>query len=178
MSVVAAALMMLAQPSGLPPASTGGLPPAPTWRKDAPVPPPASMEAPEPAAAATGAVGTANRSIDRSPDGHFYLNGLVNGVGVRFIVDTGAGAVMLSPSDAQRIGLKVGPADFRRRAITAGGATYVSPVTLYLVAVVGRQVRNVPAVVASHDTGVSLLGMSFLKHMRRVTIENGVLKLE
>lgn len=171
MSVIAA-LLMLAQPAGLPP--------APTWRKDAPVPPPVSMEAREaaPKAPAAVATGAANRSIARSPDGHFYLDGLVNGVGVRFVVDTGAGAVMLTPYDAGRIGLKVAPGDFRQRAVTASGATFVAPVMLGLVAVGGRQVRNVPAVVASADTGVSLLGMSFLRHMRRVTIENDTLKLE
>lgn len=169
MSAAIVALMLL----------QAGLPPAPVWRKDAPVPPPSSMEAPEPPRTpATSASGTADRAITRSPDGHYYLNGLVNGVGVRFVVDTGAGAVMLTPADAARAGLKVGPADFRRRAITAAGYTYVAPVTLDLIAVGGRQVRNVPAVVSSADTGVSLLGMSFLKHMRRVTIENGVLKLE
>lgn len=171
MSVLIVALML---------GQAGGLPPAPTWRKDSPVPPPASMELPMPAAPAapTVALGTANRSIELSPDGHYYLTWLVNGVGVRFVVDTGAGAVMLTPYDAQRIGLKVDPADFRIRARTAGGITQVAPVTLELVAVGGRQVRNVPAVVSSADTGVSLLGMSFLKHMRRVTIENDVLKIE
>lgn len=168
MSVLIVALML---------GQAGGLPPAPTWRKDAPVPPPASMEVPIPAAP-TVALGTANRSIERSPDGHYYLTGLVNGVGVRFVVDTGAGAVMLTPYDAQRVGLKVDPADFRIRARTAGGITHVAPVTLDLVTIGGRQVRNVPAVVSSADTGISLLGMSFLKHMRRVTIENDVLKIE
>ena len=163
------AALLLAQPAGLPP--------APVWRQDAPVLPPSSMEATEPAPP-TIAAGLADRRIIRSPDGHFYVNGLVNGVGVRFVVDTGAGAVMLTPYDASRIGLNIMPADYRQRARTAGGVTNVAPVTLGLMAVGGRQVRNVPAVVSSVDTGVSLLGMSFLKHMRRVTIENDELKLE
>lgn len=166
MPAVAVVALMLAQ--------AAGLPAAPVWRPDSPVPPPASLEAPDPGTTA----GSSDKRITRSPDGHYYINGLVNGVGVRFVVDTGAGAVMLTPYDAQRIGLKVGPADFRQRAVTPAGMTYVAPVTLGLVAVGGRQVRNVPAVVSSADTGVSLLGMSFLKHMQRVTIENGVLKLE
>lgn len=165
MSAVIAALML---------AQAAGLPSGPVWRKDAPVPPPASLEAADPGTA----TGTADKQITRSPDGHFYINGLVNGVGVRFVVDTGAGPVMLTPYDAGRIGLKFGPADFRQRAMTPAGVTYVAPVTLGLMAVGGRQVRNVSAVVTSADTGVSLLGMSFLKHMQRVTIENDVLKLE
>ncbi len=163
-----AALMLL---------QAAGLPPAPQWRPDAPIPPPSSMERPRPGAAGA-AVGVSSRRIARSPDGHFYADGLVNGVGVRFIVDTGAGMVMLTPHDAMRAGIVVAPDDFRMQARTAGGTTDVAPVTLKQVAVGERQARDVAAVVASVDTGISLLGMSFLRHLKRVTIENDVLHLE
>ncbi len=166
MSAALAALMLL---------QAAGLPPAPQWRADAPIPPPGSMEKASPAAASVGLSGS---RITRSPDGHFYANGLVNGVGVRFIVDTGAGMVMLTPSDANRVGVKTLPADFRMQVKTAAGNSSVAPVTLAAVAVGQRQVSDVFAVVSSVDTGVSLLGMSFLRHMKRVTIENDVMHLE
>jgi aspartyl protease family protein len=168
-----AALMLL---------QAAGLPPAPQWRADAPIPPPPGMAADAPGpAGATGApvaIGGGEQRLARAPDGHFYVNGLVNGVGVRFVVDTGAGMVMLTPQDAARAGLKVQPADYRMQARTAGGLSSVAPVSLGLVAVGGRQVRDVAAVVSSVDTGLSLLGMSFLKHLKRVTIENDVMHLE
>lgn len=163
-----AALMLL---------QAAGLPPAPTWRPDAPIPGPTSMQGASPAAPAT-TMGVADRRVARSPDGHFYVTGLVNGVGVRFVVDTGAGMVMLTPQDAVRAGLNVGPAAYTAQAKTAGGVSAVAPVTLERVAVGGRQVSNVFGVVSSVDTGISLLGMSFLRHMKRVTIENDVLLLE
>jgi aspartyl protease family protein len=166
MSAALAALMLL---------QAAGLPPAPQWRSDAPIPPPTSMEKAGPAAAG---LGVASRRIARAPDGHFYADGLVNGVGVRFIVDTGAGMVMLTPHDAMRAGIVVAPGDYRMQAKTAGGTTDVAPVTLKQVAVGERQVSEVAAVVASADTGISLLGMSFLRHLKRVTIENDVMHLE
>lgn len=168
MSSLLAALMLF---------QAAGLPPAPQWRTDSPVPPPMSVERGAPDAPPLS-VGISNQRITRSRDGHFYATGLVNGVGIRFVIDTGAGMVMLTPSDAMRAGLAVGPGDYRLQAKTAGGITNVAPVTLKLVAVGDRQVSNVSAVVSSVDSGVSLLGMSFLRHMKRVTIENDVLHLE
>lgn len=148
-----AALLLLAEPTGLPP--------APTWRADAPVPPPSDA-----------------LRIPRSPDGQFYVTGLVNGVAVRFVVDTGASTVMLTQHDAGRVGLRVGGERFTARARTAGGYTPVAPVRLDRLAIGERQVRNVAAVVSSVDTGASLLGMSALAQLRRVTIEDDVLRLE
>lgn len=152
-----------------------GLPPAPQWRADAPIPPPASMEKGQ---AGPADVALSGSRITRAPDGHFYANALVNGVGVRFIVDTGASMVMLTPHDAARVGLKVAPGDFRMQAKTASGISNVAPVTLATVAVGTRQVSEVFGVVSGVDTGMSLLGMTFLRHMKRVTIENDVMHLE
>jgi clan AA aspartic protease (TIGR02281 family) len=142
-------------------AEAQGLPPAPQWRADAPAPAPADP-----------------LTIPRSPDGQFYVNGLVNGVSVRFIVDTGASTVMLTRHDAGRVGLNVESGEFTSRARTAGGYTPVAPVRLQRIALGDREARNVPAVVSSVDLGVSLLGMSYLQRLRRVTIEDDVLRLE
>jgi len=147
------AFLLSAQPQGLPA--------APTWRSDSPVAPPADALA-----------------VPRSPDGHFYVNGLVNGVGVRFVVDTGASTVMLTPHDAGRVGLNVGTGRFTARARTPGGVVAVAPVRLQRLAVGEREAREVAAVVSSIDSGVSLLGMSFLQRLRRVSIEDDVLRLE
>ena len=161
-----AALMLL---------QAAGLPPAPQWRADAPIPPPVSMEK---AQAGPVEVALSGSRITRAPDGHFYATALVNGIGVRFIVDTGASTVMLTPLDAARVGLTLAPADFRLQARTASGIAEVAPVTLTTVAVGSRQVSGVPGVVSRVDSGMSLLGMTFLRHMKRVTIENDVMHLE
>jgi len=44
--------------------------------------------------------------IAKSSDGHYWANGRVNGENVRFLVDTGATAVSLTPDDARRLGFE------------------------------------------------------------------------
>jgi uncharacterized protein (UPF0276 family) len=41
----------------------------------------------------------------KASDGHFWADGEVNGARVRFLVDTGATAVALTPADAERLGI-------------------------------------------------------------------------
>lgn len=45
------------------------------------------------------------QSLKRSEDGHYYLDGSVNGVAVRFMVDTGASLSVVSADLAKRAGL-------------------------------------------------------------------------
>ena len=56
--------------------------------------------------------------LKRSPDGHFYVNGTVNGVAVRFVIDTGATSVALSKEAAAAAGLT---AERQIRISTAAG---------------------------------------------------------
>src|SRR6185295_1508387 len=70
--------------------------------------------------------GIASREIARSADGHFYLDAQVNGAQVRFLVDTGASMVALTPADAQRAGIAL-PSE-RATARSAGGEVTVIPV--------------------------------------------------
>lgn len=46
--------------------------------------------------------------IPRGPDGHFHVEGRVNGQAVSFLVDTGASSVTVSEALAQRAGLEGG----------------------------------------------------------------------
>lgn len=55
-------------------------------------------------------------TIPRSRDGHFYASGTVNGLPVRFLVDTGATTVVVSEALAQAAGLRGGQATVFRTA--------------------------------------------------------------
>jgi len=97
--------------------------------------------------------------------GHFLTDGQVNGIPIRFAVDTGATFVSLPASEARRLGL-----DYRRgqRAImeTANGNAPAYRIKLDTVRVGGITVHNVDAVVMEGDNpSVALLGMSFLNRM-------------
>lgn len=97
--------------------------------------------------------------------GHFVADGQVNGVPVRFTIDTGATFISLPASEARRIGL-----DYRngKRAAmeTANGVAAAYRVKLDTVRVGELLVNNVDAVVMEGDSlPVALLGMSFLNRV-------------
>src|SRR5882724_10142837 len=54
-------------------------------------------------------------TIRKSSDGHYWANGQVGGASVRFLVDTGATAVALTPDDARRLGFDVGALNYANR---------------------------------------------------------------
>ncbi len=102
----------------------------------------------------------------RAGDGHFYVDADVNGTRIRFLVDTGATFVALSPDDARSAGLTVFESDYTARSTTANGVTRVAPVTLRQVELDQLQLFDVRAVVLEKPMPVSLLGMSFLSRLQ------------
>lgn len=96
-------------------------------------------------------------------NGYFYTDGIINGVTVHFLVDTGANTVALSGDDAVRIGI-----DYKRLGHpayigTAGGVVTGYILTLDSVTVGNITLYNVKATVqASSNPMPALLGMSFL----------------
>jgi aspartyl protease family protein len=97
--------------------------------------------------------------------GHFVADGQINGVPIRFTIDTGATFISLPAGEARRLGL-----DYLkgRKAImeTANGVAAAYRVKLDTVRVGDLTVNNVDAVVMEGDSlPVALLGMSFLNRM-------------
>jgi aspartyl protease family protein len=111
-------------------------------------------------------------------DGHFYLSLDLNGVPVRFVIDTGASDMVLSGADAARIGLDTDQLIFSGRALTANGMVQTAPVRLDTVALGGLIDQDVRAVVNRGDLTESLLGMSYLRRFDRLEISGGQLVLE
>jgi len=100
--------------------------------------------------------------------GHFYTMGQINGVAVRFLVDTGSTLVALPGGEASRMGI-----DFRKgvrgRTNTANGTVSVWQIKLDTVKVGDIEVQNVDGLVIEEGLSITLLGMSFLNRveMRR-----------
>jgi len=109
----------------------------------------------------------ASEAISKSPDGHFWAVGRVNGGAVRFLVDTGATAVALTPADAARLGLKPEDLHYSTNVVTAGGSTRAAPVKIASMTVGGVTVANVDALVIEEGLDSSLLGMSYLGRLTR-----------
>ena len=100
--------------------------------------------------------------------GHFIAQGRINDGAVRFVVDTGATAIVLSAQDADRLGI-----DYRNGIVgtmqTASGPARGWRATLDRVRLGAIELQQVDAVVVERDPGITLLGMSFLNRveMRR-----------
>jgi aspartyl protease family protein len=108
--------------------------------------------------------------LRRASDGHFHAEALVNGVPVRFLVDTGASELVLSLEDARRAGIDPAGLAFVGRARTANGVVATAPVRLGSVEFGGFSDGGVPASVGGGALDVSLLGMSYLDRFAAIEI--------
>lgn len=110
--------------------------------------------------------------------GHFVVEAVIRGETIRFMVDTGASDVVLTPADAQRIGLHPATLSYTQRYSTANGIVMGAPVTLDRVRVGPIEVANVRASVNQAPMAGSLLGMSFLNRLAGYEVRDGVLTLK
>lgn len=116
--------------------------------------------------------------VPRGPDGHYYLALDINHTPVRFVVDTGATSMVLTQSDAGRIGLSEDELIYFSEAMTANGLVRTAPVRLDRVALGPFEDSNVRAFVNEGEMTRSLLGMDYLNRFARLEINNGRLILE
>ena len=115
--------------------------------------------------------GDASKGVKRAEDGHFYVVAKVNGIPIRFLVDTGSSLVVLRTDDAARAGIRLNAADFNDAAITAGGDVAIAPVTLDSVTIGTIETRDVEAAVDDGGLDVSLLGQTYLNRLRGMVID-------
>jgi len=118
----------------------------------------------------SGAATSARESVTLAADprGQFFAEGAVNGVAMRFIVDTGATLVSLPASEAKRLGIDYEHGQ-RGSVQTANGAVPAYRVRLDRVKLGTIDLAGVDGLVIEQGLPVALLGMSFLNRveMRR-----------
>ena len=111
--------------------------------------------------------------------GHFLTRAYINNKQIRVILDTGATNVVLAYKDARKLGFRPKKTDFTVPTRTANGRTYLAPVMLRSVRIGNAEERSIEAAVAPKGAmSVTLLGMSYLKKLKRVELKNGRLILE
>ncbi|PZX17501.1 aspartyl protease family protein [Palleronia aestuarii] len=116
-------------------------------------------------------------TLPRSRDGHYRMTLGIDGTPVEFIVDTGASDLVLSRSDAERVGLDPDSLAYLGQAQTANGTVPMARVYLDEVELAGAVERDVPASVNGGEMDMSLLGMSYLQHFGRIEISGNTLTL-
>lgn len=120
----------------------------------------------------------ASQAILKSTDGHFWADGEVNGRSVRFLVDTGATAVALTPADAQKLGIDPAQLRYSYKVVTAGGQIRAASVRLASMTVAGARLDDVDALVIEKGLDTSLLGMTYLGRLSSFQATRGALVLQ
>lgn len=108
-------------------------------------------------------------------DGHFWVRARVNGEPVLFIVDTGATDIVLGHDAARRLGIDVSKLSYNRIAMTANGAIRAGRAPLGVVEVGPIARSGLRASITERDSGVNLLGMSFLRTLSGWRVERDTL---
>lgn len=108
--------------------------------------------------------------LTRDETGQFHIDAAIDGQDVRFLVDTGADVVALTLDDADRLGIRVDPSEFRPLTRTASGVGYGTQVTLDRLEVAGAEFHQVPAVVIE-GLSVNLLGQDVLRRLGKVELD-------
>ncbi len=104
-------------------------------------------------------------SLTKGPDGHFYAFGSAHGARIRFMIDTGASDIVLTPSDAKRLGIDLKALRYTKIYQTANGRGRGAPYVLDSLAIGPIQFNNVAVSVNEAEMSASLLGMSFLERL-------------
>ena len=116
-------------------------------------------------------------ALKRADNGHFYVEAMVNGADVLFLVDTGATGVSLAAGDAEAAGIDTGALDYWLKVETANGTAERAAVTLDSIELAGIVDHDVRALVSREGLDQSLLGMDYLSRYRSVRFEGDWLHL-
>jgi aspartyl protease family protein len=121
-------------------------------------------------------VGSETR-IQLARDGHFWIAGTVDGVPLRFLVDTGATLSAISPQTAAKAGIE--PQGMRPPVVltTANGTTTAQVVTIQELRIGNAVARNLDAVIAPGIGNINVLGMNFLSRLASWRVEGKTLIL-
>lgn len=115
-------------------------------------------------------------TVQRSGDGHFYVEADVNGTPVRFLVDTGASTVALSEADARKAGIAFDPSTYELLGQGASGLVRGQKVKLDEVKL-GQMTQDHVDGAVVEGADVSLLGLPFLKNIDEIVIHPGDMEL-
>lgn len=115
-------------------------------------------------------------TLPRARDGHFYADVTVQGQRITFLIDTGASSIVLTKSDARKLGIDPETLDYTGEAFTANGAVRTASIRLRQFALGPHTDQDVSADVNDGDLDVSLLGMSYLA-LFRMTVAGDQMEL-
>jgi aspartyl protease family protein len=116
--------------------------------------------------------------ITADDSGQFFIDAKVDGVGIHFLVDTGASGIAISQEDAKHLGFDPKDLRFTAQFSTPNGATRGAPVILNSVEIGSLAETRIRAWINEGNLEVSLLGMSYLNTLGRIEIKGDRMTIE
>ena len=107
--------------------------------------------------------------IPMAIDGHFWVDGRLNGEKVKFLIDSGATMTTVGRSTASRVGMRVNP-ERNQIVRTGNGFIKVATGTADTLKVGDIERDNIAVHVADGDD-LNVLGMNFLSSLKRWGVE-------
>jgi aspartyl protease family protein len=111
-------------------------------------------------------------SLKQGENGHYFIDGFVNNVPIKFLIDTGATSIVISKTIAQQAKL---PCHRRHVVSTANGETTTCETFIAKLRIGSFNIENIEGDISTRDDE-PLLGMSVLKQFKIEQID-GELRL-
>jgi aspartyl protease family protein len=115
--------------------------------------------------------------IRRAEDGHFWVNGELNGQPVRFLVDSGATVTTISGDTAARVGIERS-GGFGVVVDTANGSAMVDRGQAARIGIGPIQRSDLAIHIARGGDGTDVIGMNFLSTLSAWGVEGSTLRLK
>ncbi|RVT40705.1 retropepsin-like aspartic protease family protein [Sphingobium algorifonticola] len=111
-------------------------------------------------------------------DGHYWVEGTINGTSARFLIDSGATVTALSTETARAAGIVP---DRQRMPVvmqTANGPVEAQRARVTELVVGSIRMHDVPVVVAPQFGKINVIGMNMLSRLQSWQVRNGEMVLE
>jgi len=117
-------------------------------------------------------------TISQSDNGHFYVSGQINDAAtIRFLVDTGATEIVLSPEDAKVGGIDINKLNYNTLVQTANGLGLIAEYWIDNLTIEKFNIGKTKLFINRTAMSDSLLGMSFLGRLSSFRFEGNKLIL-
>lgn len=112
-----------------------------------------------------------------APDGHYWVEGSINGTPARFLIDSGATITALSDQTARAAGLNFDIGEPGVVMTTANGKVEAPRSNIARLAIGPIAANDLPVVVSPAFGEVNVIGMNMLSRLKRWGVEDGAMVL-
>ncbi|MEH6756642.1 MAG: TIGR02281 family clan AA aspartic protease [Parasphingorhabdus sp.] len=109
--------------------------------------------------------------IRLSPDGHYWADAEVNGMSVRFLIDSGATTTAMNLKTAEAANVQINDGGFPTYLDTANGTVKAQRGSIQTLKVGSMTASGLPIVVAEAFGNSNVLGMNFLSELASWRVE-------